>query len=301
MTTPVPAAAPAAGRAGAALATLVVILAITAGWWALALWPTGDTAPAWLTLTRETCFGTAATGLPDAGGWLVLMGQPLSMLLVLLAGWGRDVRAGLARAAERVGGQLLLGAGGALLLAGIVGVGVRVRVADAQPFASSGTEAIAGQLNRLNDAAKPLRLVDQAGDTVTLEQFRGRPVIVTFAFAHCETVCPLIVNEVLNARDALRTEDPAVLIVTLDPWRDTPSRLPAMARQWGVSGDAHVLSGTPEQVERTLNAWRIPRVRNERTGDLSHPSVVYVVGADGRIAYVVSGSASVVRAAVQAL
>jgi protein SCO1/2 len=290
----------AAGRAWTALAARAGLVVITASWWALALWPAAD-APAWLLLTRETCFGTAETGLPDAGGWLALTGQPLGMLLVLFAGWGRDVRAGLRAALYRVSGQLAVGAAAALLVAGVLGVVVRVRVADARPFATSRTEAVATQLNRLNDVPKPLALVDQSGRTVTLEQFRGRAVLVTFAYAHCETVCPLLVNEVLDARDKLAAPKPAVLIVTLDPWRDTPSRLGAIGRQWGATGDVHVLSGSTEQVERVLNAWRIPRARNERTGDVSHPSVVYVIGPDGRIAYVVSGSEPVIRAAVEAL
>ena len=290
----------AATRAWAALFALAAIVAITATWWALALWPTTD-APAWLVLTRETCFGTAATGLPDAGGWLALTGQPLGMLLVLFAGWGRDVEAGLRAAMYRVSGQLVVGAAAALLIAGMLGVVVRVRVADARPFATSTTEEVAAQLNRLNDAPKPMSLVDQSGRTVTLEQFRGRPVIVTFAYAHCETVCPTLVSDVLGARDALPTHRPAVLIVTLDPWRDTPSRLPSIAERWGASGDVHVLSGVPDSVERVLNAWRVPRARNERTGDVSHPSVVYVIGPDGRIAYVVSGGQPVIRAAVEAL
>jgi cytochrome oxidase Cu insertion factor (SCO1/SenC/PrrC family) len=290
----------AAARAWAAVSALAAILAITVSWWGLALWPAAD-APAWLVLTRETCFGTAATGLPDAGGWLALSGQPLGMLLVLGAGWGDDVKAGLRALTNRVSGQLVVGASAALLLAGVLGVIVRVRVADARPFASSPTEAVAGQLNRLNDAAKPISLVDQSGRTVALEQFRGRPVIVTFAYAHCQTVCPVLVSEVLGARDALAAPKPVVLIVTLDPWRDTPSRLASMAERWGASGDVHVLSGAPDSVERVLNAWRVPRARNERTGDLSHPSVVYVLGPDGRIAYVVDGSAPLIRAAVEAL
>ena len=65
--------------------------------------------------------------------------------------------------------------------------------------------------------------------------------------------------------------------------------------------DAHVLSGAPDEVERTLNGWRVPRVRNQQTGDISHPSIVYVIGADGRIAYVVSGNADAIAAAVRAL
>jgi protein SCO1 len=290
----------AGARARTALGALAAIVAITASWWALALWPTAD-APTWVLRTRETCFGTAATGLPDAGGWLALVGQPLGMLAALLAVWGTEVRNGLRATMRFVAGQLAVGVVGAALLAGVLGVVVRVRDADARPFASSPTEALAGQLNRLNDAPKPFALVDQHGRTVTLEQFRGKPVLVTFAYAHCETVCPLLVSEVLGARDRLGARAPAVLIVTLDPWRDTPSRLPSIAERWGATGDAHVLGGSPEEVERVLNAWRIPRARNERTGDVSHPSVVYVVGADGRIAYVVTGSEPLVRAAVEAL
>ena len=283
-----------------ALGALAAILAITASWWALALWPTDD-APAWLLLTRETCFGTAETGLPDAGGWMALTGQPLSMLLVLFAGWGDDVKAGLRAAMYRVSGQLVVGTAAALLLAGVLGVAVRVRVADAQPFTTSRTEAVAGQLNRLSDVPKPLSLVNQAGRTITLDQFRGRAVIVTFAYAHCETVCPLLVGEVLTARDRITGAKPVVLIVTLDPWRDTPSRLASIAERWSATGDVHVLSGETLQVERVLNAWRVPRARNERTGDVSHPSVVYVVGPDGRIAYAVPGTEPVIRAAVEAL
>jgi len=289
------------GRAWTALGTLAVIMVITAAWWALALWPTGDSSPAWLTVTRQACFGTRETGMPNAGGWMVLTGQPLGMLLVLVAVWGRDLREGLRLASERVSGQLALGAAGGLLVAGLAGVFVRVQTANAQPFASSPTEEVVGQLTRLNDAPKPLELTSQTGKLVTLEQFRGRPVIVTFAYAHCETVCPLIVNEVLAARDALDARDPVVLVVTLDPWRDTPSRLAAIAEQWGMTGDAYVLSGSAEVVERTLNDWRIPRVRNERTGELSHPSMAYIVGVDGRIAYAVEGRGSLVRAAVEAL
>jgi cytochrome oxidase Cu insertion factor (SCO1/SenC/PrrC family) len=126
-------------------------------------------------------------------------------------------------------------------------------------------------------------------------------VLVGFAFAHCQTVCPLIVSDMLGAQRAIEDEPPAVLIVTLDPWRDTPSRLPSMAEQWKLGGAAHVLSGDPETVERTLNAWRVPRVRNQKTGDIVHPAMVYVIDRHGRIAYAVSGSAEALAAAVGAL
>ena len=290
-----------ARRGAPALAALALILAVTASWWALALWPLDAAAPVWLARTRLVCFGASLDGLPDAGGWIVLVGQPLGMLLLLVVVWGNEVRAGMRLLLERASGQIALGVTLATILLGVAGVTVRVRDAYAQPFAADPIERLSRQLTRINDAPPALGLVDQTGRMVTLEQFRGRPVLVTFAFGHCETVCPLVVHAALAARDRLSSVAPVVLVVTLDPWRDTPSRLPAIAAQWGITGDGYVLSGAPDQVDRVLNAWRIPRVRNEKTGDLSHPSVVYVISPQGRITYVVGGSSEQIIAAVSAL
>lgn len=289
------------GRGGAVLATVAAILVITAVWWAIALWPLEAATPLWLERTRLACFGASLDGLPDAGGWILLVGQPLGMMLVLFAAWGDEMRVAMSALLQRTSGQVAAGVTLAAFTAGVGGVVVRVRDANAQPFAANGTESLARQLTRVNDTPPAFALVDQAGRTVTLDDFRGRPVLVTFAFAHCQTVCPLVVHDVLLARDRLTQGTPVVLVITLDPWRDTPSRLRSVAEQWGVTGDAHVLSGPPEVVERTLSRWRIPRVRNEKTGDLSHPAMVYVIGPNGRITYVVSGSVEQIVAAVEAL
>jgi protein SCO1/2 len=287
-------------RARIAVGALAAILAITASWWALALWPAGTTAPEWVLRTREVCFGTNPDGLPEAGGWILLIGQPIGMLALLVSIWPRELRAGFTALLAHLPGQLAIGAVAAAIVAGILGTGVRVRTAGLEPFSVGGAD-LARQLTRVNDAPAALALTDQTGAEITLESFRGRPVLVTFAYAHCETVCPRIVDDVLEARLLESAADPAVIIVTLDPWRDTPSRLPTIAQGWSLGGMAHVLSGDPERVERTLNAWRVPRVRNESTGAIAHPSVVYVIDRNGRIAYVVSGDARTIVAAIRAL
>lgn len=292
------------GRGAPALAALALILVITASWWALALWPLSAATPEWLARTRLVCFGATLVGLPNAGGWVLLVGQPVGMLVMLFAVWGNDVRAGLRAALSRVSGQITVGVTMAALVAGVAGVVTRVHDALAEPFATVPA-GLASQLTRLNDVPPSTALISQSGRTITLGQYRGRAVLVTFAFGHCETVCPLVVHSVLAARDRIATTNPertpAVLVVTLDPWRDTPGRLAAIAAQWGMTGEAHVLGGELELVERTLNAWRVPRVRNQRTGDLSHPTMVYVIGPNGRITYVVNGSADQIIAAVRAL
>jgi protein SCO1/2 len=287
-------------RAWAAVAALGTIAAVTASWWALALWPLTSEAPEWLLRTREVCFGSGATRLPNAGGWVLLIGQPLGMVGMLAIVWGRELREGVGLVMARAAGQVVIGVFSAALVGGLAGAVVRVRTAGLEPFAT-GAGDLAAELTRVNDAAPKLTLIDQTGRELALDSFRGRPVLVAFAFAHCETVCPLIVSDLMTARDRLDGDAPDVLIVTLDPWRDTPSRLPSIAKQWNLTPGAHVLSGAPDVVERALNAWRVPRVRNERTGDISHPSMVYVIAADGRITYVVNGGADAIAAAVRAL
>lgn len=306
-----------ARREGLAVTTLAVILAITAAWWSLALWPPAVVGPAWVERTRLACFGAAPGGLPNGGGWLVLIGQPLGMLLVLVAAWGSELRAGLARLQRHLAGQLAMGVTLAGLAAGVVGVVVRVSNADASTFVVSTTERLASTLTRLSDTVPTMRLADQAGRVVDLAALRGRPVLVSFAYAHCETVCPFVVMDLLDAQqqvrremarlrpdasaDALDAAMPEVVIVTIDPLRDTPSRLPSIAQQWKLGAAAHVLSGPVGEVDRVLNAWRVPRVRNESTGDYTHPVMVYVIGPDGRIAFVTPGGADLIAAAVKSL
>jgi hypothetical protein len=63
----------------------------------------------------------------------------------------------------------------------------------------------------------------------------------------------------------------------------------------------HVLSGGVDEVERTLSDWRVPRARNRASGDVTHPSMVYVVGPGGRIAYALEADPGVIVAAVNEL
>jgi cytochrome oxidase Cu insertion factor (SCO1/SenC/PrrC family) len=85
-----------------------------------------------------------------------------------------------------------------------------------------------------------------------------------------------------------------VVVVTLDPWRDTPSRLPHLARHWKLGEDGFVLSGAVGEVTALLDRWQVARERDPRTGLVTHPPLVYVLGADGRIAYATSGGTETV-------
>ena len=170
---------------------------------------------------------------------------------------------------------------------------VRVRSLYAQP----GEELLTSELGsavRTDRPAPSLRLVDQFGRRRDLREFKGRSVIVTFAYAHCETVCPVLVRNALTAQKQLRGRArtaPVVLIVTLDPARDTPARLPTIAQQWALGADAYVLSGPAGDVEDVLDEWQIARTTDATDGSVTHAAILNIIKPDGRVGYEVVGAA----------
>ena len=286
-----------------AFAGLIALFTITAAWWLLALWPVAN-GPAWLERTRYVCFGVDASGLPDAGGWIGLVGGPLGMLTILAFGWQRGMRGLLQRsyASPSLAVTLRLMLFGCVLLIG--GAVLRLHEVRASTILPTNTDAEPGDVPRLDRPAPRLGLVTQYGDTLAVAQLAGRPLLVTFAFAHCETVCPLVVTDALRAQEMLqrRGDSIAVVVVTLDPWRDTPSRLPQMAAGWGIpQTGAWVLSGAIADVERVLDAWEVPRTRDARTGEVTHPTLTYVVDEAGRIAFAANGRADALVSLIERL
>lgn len=271
------------------LGALGFILTVTASWWALALWP-AQGAPEWLVRARSVCFNITETGLPDAGGWLLLVGQPLGMVAVLLAGWGSDVRESIAHLGSTRGGRSVLAVAVLAFTASLGVAAIRVAGARVPPVTLGGESAAAG-IPRL-DMRWPISpgLVDQSGEAFGLPSLGGRPAMITFAFGHCQTVCPVIVHAARAARESLGREI-SIVVFTLDPWRDTPSRLPALLSQFELDPRTdHVVGGSVSTVEAALDAWGIGRQRNERTGDIVHPALVYLVTREGAVAFASTGA-----------
>ena len=295
-----------------AMAALVALLAITVAWWALALWPVAGVPPAWLARARQVCFNAGPSGLPDASGWMLLVGQPIGMLAVLMVVAGDAVRKGLRRARGSLTGRIALAAGAGVVAAGLVLAAVRVAGAprDAEWLAVARAE-VPPTYPRLDRRLPAIDLLDQRGDAFTWERIAGRPALLTFGFGHCETVCPMTVMNARRVQDRFRAEgrELAVVVITLDPWRDTPSRLPALARQFHLGGDggdapagqggeppdSYLLSGTVDEVNTALDALQVARQRVPNTGDIVHPSLVYLLDGEGGIVYAASGHADLIE------
>jgi protein SCO1/2 len=266
-------------RPGAAAAALGVIILVTVAWWALALWPAAA-APQWLSRTRLACFGAEPGGLPDAGGWVLLVGEPLGMLGVLVAVWGGALRRDLRALSASVGGKAIFG----ITLAGLAWGALAAAMAVKRVRAASSVFAVndTGVSSPVPVDVPPLVLIDQHGQRFDLATLKGKPVLVTFAFAHCETMCPTLVRAVQRVRRDAGRNDVPIVIVTVDPWRDVPSRLANIAAAWELRPGDRVLSGLVGEVNAALDAWGVARNRNAGTGDVVHTMVVVLVDEAGR-------------------
>lgn len=268
-------------------------LGVTLMWWALAFAPL-PLPEQLLATARSVCFGSAPDGLPEPWGWAALIASPLAMLGFLLAVWGRELAGQLRDLATRPVGRVVLVGLLAVPMLGATWVVERIGVArraEARRTLSTVPEELPSTYPRRTEPAPALGLVDQRGDTIEVDALAGRPVLMTFAFAHCQTVCPVMVQTLKEAAVEVPELDPVVVVVTLDPWRDTPSALPTLYESWRLAEvpEAHVLSGEVDDVLAVLEAWNMPWERDTKTGDVSHPAMVHVLAPDGTIGYSFNG------------
>src|SRR5918998_4043449 len=96
--------------------------------------------------------------------------------------------------------------------------------------------------------APGFELTNQDGDTISMRDYRGQPVIVTFLYTTCEDTCPLQAQTVRGALDELGEDVPAIAIA-VDPPRDTPERARAFLSEQRALGRLDFVLGTRAELK----------------------------------------------------
>jgi protein SCO1/2 len=148
---------------------------------------------------------------------------------------------------------------------------------------SSTTNPAGLQGTDLNSVPAPdFRLTDQFGQQVSLSQFKGKPVVVTFMYTHCPDVCPLIAEKLHTVEQSLGgdAQKVAILAISVDPKGDTRSAAMAFSEQHKMTGYWHFLIGTQNQLSPVWTAYAIDAQRISASTS-THTSALYVIDKTG--------------------
>ncbi|MCF8880973.1 SCO family protein [Hyphobacterium sp. SN044] len=142
----------------------------------------------------------------------------------------------------------------------------------------------------------PFTLVNQDGETVTDEDFRGKAMLIYFGFTYCPDICPFSLQTMDAALAQLDEAERALvqpILISVDPRRDTPEALAAYVQSDAFPDGLIGLTGTPEQVAQVAGEYRvIYRETEEGQEDESylvdHTSFIYLMDFEGEFVTVFS-------------
>jgi protein SCO1/2 len=138
----------------------------------------------------------------------------------------------------------------------------------------------------------PFSLVSHTGAPFEREALRGQWTLMFFGFTHCPAICPMTLTTLADVRKRLHDlparELPQIVLVSVDPERDTPERL----AQYVVEFDAPIVgvTGPVEGIDKFAAGFGITH-RKVPTGSgymVDHSAVVLLFDTEGREAAVFS-------------
>jgi protein SCO1/2 len=137
------------------------------------------------------------------------------------------------------------------------------------------------------DYAKGWSLSDQHGQTRTLQDFKGKVVIVFFGYTQCPDVCPTSMQELAQVKQMLGADGDKLqgVFITVDPERDTAELLKAYMANFDPTFIA--LRPTPEQLPQVARDFKIYFKKAEGPSPTSytmdHTAASYTFDTQGRV------------------
>jgi len=138
-----------------------------------------------------------------------------------------------------------------------------------------------------SDLGTDLSLTDFNGKPRTLQDFKGKVLVVFFGFVQCPDVCPTALAEFKQVKNQLGQDGERlqVVFVTVDPERDTPEILREYVTQFdpsflGLRGDA-------DATARVAKSFKVfyAKVPGKEPGSytMDHTAGVYIYDPEGHL------------------
>ena len=143
--------------------------------------------------------------------------------------------------------------------------------------AHAGDSPFNGPTMPANVAAPSFALLDQNGRAVTMREYRGKPVIVTYLYTHCKDTCPITAQMIRGALDDLKPAKVPALAISVDPFRDTAASARAFLSKQHVTGRIRFVLGTRRQLLPVWHGFAVaPQLPNSE-----HQALITLVDRHG--------------------
>jgi len=130
-------------------------------------------------------------------------------------------------------------------------------------------------------------LLDHAGNSIGRDVFAGHWSLVFFGFTHCPDICPLTLQVLADARTQLaeagEDELPQIVLVSVDPERDTPELLGQYVSYFG--DDNLGITGELTEIRKLtggLGVFFEKAAIDEENYSVDHSAVVLVINPRGQ-------------------
>lgn len=247
--------------------------------------PGGGAWAAYLEEFRLRCFQLdPGSGAMKTSSIVLMLTEPLPLAALFFFLW----RAPLRRMWNEQRSILAHAAGAALLLVSAIAVSL-------VGFGSSRVDAKSAELpfpaDRLRTTlpVPEFNLVNQDGQPVRFADFKGRVVLLTAVYSTCTTTCPMMLSKIRDVLGELTPEqrkELAVIAFSLNSEADTRELRAATARIYGLdSAQFHFVNGIPAEMNTLLDELAVARTRDEKSGQIMHSNLFFLIDRSGRIAY----------------
>lgn len=131
-------------------------------------------------------------------------------------------------------------------------------------------------------------LTDQDGNVFKREDFKGNWSLLFFGFTHCPDICPITLQVLVNARREMAAagvdELPTIVLVSVDPERDTPEIMREYVSNFG--SDTLGITGSLEELRKLTKGLGIYFEKSDSDGDdytVNHSAAVMALNPAGQL------------------
>ena len=142
-------------------------------------------------------------------------------------------------------------------------------------------------INEERKKAPQFEFVNQNGDTISNEDYKGKVYVVEFFFTTCPTICPIMNRNLVEIQDQFKNEeDFGIASFTIDPAHDTSEVLKQYADDYGIDHpNWHLMTGDKEKIYKLANQkFQIYAGEDQDVpGGFAHQGMFVLVDKEGYI------------------